>query len=466
MFKIVRTFCCLALCVILIFHYLPMPSAEASPGIKVLVDNREISFDVLPFMEKGRTMVPLRAIMESMNANVNWDSATARVTLKEADRVVILDIGSNVALVNQMRVTMDVSPRILNGRTLLPLRFLSENLGYDVLWEEESAAVYITTGAPLASCAPSAFPALVLPQKSGEVCGISLGDFTRQVTSLLGEPQRVDPCAYGFDWWIYNRDLLNYLQVGIKNQRVVALYAGGLEWSFGGIGPGDGQVMPARAFKLEKTIHFTYDGATFFTTQTDQELAEHPLVAGNGFTAIFYRDIHAGGQVTALFLADTETLLKRGGLNLRYQYDPRRPPDLSSPSLNTSQKIRVEAAAAQQFLDLTNSMRLRRDIIPLSWHARAADVAREHSREMLTNNYFSHISRVSGRSPFDRLSAAGLIYSYAGENIAFGYPDAFSAHASLMNSKGHREAILNKNFTHMGAGWVEQYYTQKFLTPR
>lgn len=465
MSKPLRYLCSLALCIMLLCSCLHITYADTAP-IKVLVDGREISIDVSPFMEKGRTMIPVRAIMENLNAAVDWDSATGLITVREEERKVVLAIGSKVALVDNIPVTMDTAPCIINKRTFLPLRFLSEKLGYTVNWDLESATVFITKGLTVATESPVVSSAVALKQENGEFLRISLGTTAGDVTAHLGMPQRVDPSPYGLYWWIYNKDLQNYLQVGIKNQRVVALYTYGMPFTCSGIGLGDGQTELEQAFDLGHTVQFRYDGATFVISQTDRDLAENPLIKnGDGSAAIFFRDIHAGGQVVALFLSDTETLLKRGGLNWHCQFDSHRPPDISRPSLSSNQKDAVNTAAALQLLDLANSARLRRGIPPLSWHQGAAEVAKGHSLEMHAYNYFSHVSQVSSKSPFDRLREAGITLCYAGENIAFGQPDALSAHAGLMNSLGHREAILNRNFAYLGAGVVENYYTQKFFTP-
>ena len=94
--------------------------------------------------------------------------------------------------------------------------------------------------------------------------------------------------------------------------------------------------------------------------------------------------------------------------------------------------------------------------------------AREHSAEMFSLRYFGHISPVSG-SPFDRLEAAGIAYSRAGENLAYAQSVAV-AHRGLMQSEGHRENILRPEFTRIGIGVISagpygRMFTQMFLTP-
>jgi uncharacterized protein YkwD len=87
---------------------------------------------------------------------------------------------------------------------------------------------------------------------------------------------------------------------------------------------------------------------------------------------------------------------------------------------------------------------------------------------MFTLKYFSHDSPVTG-SPFDRIKGAGIIYSRAGENLAYAQSTAV-AHRALMDSPGHRENILRPEFTRIGIGVINagafgRMFTQLFLTP-
>ena len=91
-----------------------------------------------------------------------------------------------------------------------------------------------------------------------------------------------------------------------------------------------------------------------------------------------------------------------------------------------------------------------------------SQVARLKSQDMIDNNYFSHNSPTYG-SPFDMMKSYDIKYVYAGENLA-GNPSIQDAHESLMNSQGHRENILNPNFTHIGIGVREGSKYGKMIT--
>ncbi|MUK90708.1 hypothetical protein GMD78_20340 [Ornithinibacillus sp. L9] len=118
----------------------------------------------------------------------------------------------------------------------------------------------------------------------------------------------------------------------------------------------------------------------------------------------------------------------------------------------------------QEVVELTNQEREKNGLAPLKIDTELSKVAREKSRDMAANNYFSHNSPNYG-SPFDMLKSYGITYRTAGENIAKGQRSPEEVVNAWMNSEGHRANILNANFTHIGVGYVEQgnLWTQQFI---
>lgn len=121
-------------------------------------------------------------------------------------------------------------------------------------------------------------------------------------------------------------------------------------------------------------------------------------------------------------------------------------------------------AIEQQVVELTNKERAKYGLSALAMDKPLMAAAREKSQDMQVNNYFSHTSPTFG-SPFDRLKALGISYKSAGENIAKGQTSAAQVVEAWMNSEGHRANILNKDFTHIGVGYVKQghVWTQQFI---
>lgn len=117
----------------------------ANDNISVIINGEELVMDQQPILENGRTLLPMRAIFESFNADVSWNDATSSVIGKTKDVEVHLTLGSKIALVNGKDLTLDVEPKLVNDRMVVPARFVAESLGAKVEWDDESWTVIIST---------------------------------------------------------------------------------------------------------------------------------------------------------------------------------------------------------------------------------------------------------------------------------------------------------------------------------
>ena len=124
---------------------------------------------------------------------------------------------------------------------------------------------------------------------------------------------------------------------------------------------------------------------------------------------------------------------------------------------------RVTAYEAK-VIELVNDIRKDQGLSPLTANWELSRVARYKSQDMHDRRYFSHTSPTYG-SPFQMMKNFGISYRSAGENIAKGYATPEAVVKGWMNSPGHRANILNKSFTHIGVGYVENgsYWTQMFI---
>lgn len=122
----------------------PNPEPAPADGIRVILGGRPLRFDVAPEIRNGRTLVPLRAIFETLGATVAWDGATQTVTAVRSDVTIRLQVGNPVASRNGVSVALDQPPVIVGGRTLVPLRFVSEALGAAVGWNGDTRTITIT----------------------------------------------------------------------------------------------------------------------------------------------------------------------------------------------------------------------------------------------------------------------------------------------------------------------------------
>ena len=110
------------------------------------VFGKQVVNDVAPIIRNDRTMLPARFVAEALGASVEWNEAAQKVTITKENTVIEITIGSNIAFVNGMEVILDSPAFIENSRTYLPLRFIAENLGAEVEWNQELQQIYITPG--------------------------------------------------------------------------------------------------------------------------------------------------------------------------------------------------------------------------------------------------------------------------------------------------------------------------------
>ena len=109
----------------------------------VKVDGKILGFDVEPIIESDRTLVPLRFIFETLGADVNWENTTRTAIVQNDEATILFSIDDTNAKVNNMNKEMDVPARLVNDKTMVPLRFLSEELGFKVEWDEQTKTVII-----------------------------------------------------------------------------------------------------------------------------------------------------------------------------------------------------------------------------------------------------------------------------------------------------------------------------------
>lgn len=111
--------------------------------IKVVMDGRLLNFDSKPVIENSRLLVPIRKILEELDMELNWNGETKVVLARGQGREISFTIDERQAYVDGKRVELDAPAKIIEDRTLIPLRFISSSLGKDVRWDGEDRVVYI-----------------------------------------------------------------------------------------------------------------------------------------------------------------------------------------------------------------------------------------------------------------------------------------------------------------------------------
>jgi hypothetical protein len=110
---------------------------------KVYVDDVEVEFDQEPVIIANRTVVPLRAIFEALGAEITWDNKTRTVTATKDGVTITLKIGEKSATKNGEKVELDQEAVALNGRTMVPVRFIGESFDTEVVWDQETGGIYV-----------------------------------------------------------------------------------------------------------------------------------------------------------------------------------------------------------------------------------------------------------------------------------------------------------------------------------
>ncbi|MDP4161548.1 MAG: CAP domain-containing protein [Bacillota bacterium] len=294
------------------------------------------------------------------------------------------------------------------------------------------------------------------PEKPKEGLAQFIGMNLNHFIDLMGKPQRIDRTLYGYDWYIYKDDYNHYFQAGIENNKVVTLYAIGKDLN---VSPFEITEPVEEIFNtqfIDANININLNGNLYRFELNDSDLNSRPLMQIGDVYVQLYIDQFTGTLSSVRFL-DAATLIKERPYELVYRgqlLEPLKP--------NSAQWKLIENSTEQEIFDLTNILRVRNNVKPLKWDEKTAKVAYGHSKDMAIHHDFSHTSKKYG-SLSDRLKTSKVIYQSAGENIAAKYTDGPAVIEGWMNSKGHRDTLLNKEFTHLGVGVYEKYYTQNFI---
>jgi hypothetical protein len=134
------------------------PGVTPAPYVRVLIDGQPVSFDVPPVVALGRVLVPLRGVFNRLGAIVTWDPGSQTVLAARGDTSIVLRIGDTQAHINGQPTLMDVPALLVGGRTMVPLRFISQALGSQVSWDAASTTVQIA-GQPQGLPPSQAYPA-------------------------------------------------------------------------------------------------------------------------------------------------------------------------------------------------------------------------------------------------------------------------------------------------------------------
>ncbi|MFS0596486.1 CAP domain-containing protein [Peribacillus frigoritolerans] len=291
-------------------------------------------------------------------------------------------------------------------------------------------------------------PALEAPaDASFSVRNIEIGDTKDDVEKMAGKAKRNTRNEYGVDWFAYHENYQNFFMVAYdNNNKVVGLYTNqDLISSKEGIKRGTSKETVTG--KMAEPVTKLLKGNVYYQIRSDG--GEYDMFEmDNSYVTIFY-DKHEKNTVTAIQIIDAKLEKQKSG------YFAEAGPELKK-------------GFEYQLFDLTNASRVNHDLSVLTWDKRVKVTAQDHSADMAVNQYFNH-TNLEGESPFDRMEDDKINFRMAGENLAAGQNSSIFAHEGLMNSIGHRENKLQKDFESLGVGVAfdeenKPYYTENYLT--
>ncbi|WP_228275534.1 CAP domain-containing protein [Gracilibacillus oryzae] len=279
------------------------------------------------------------------------------------------------------------------------------------------------------------------------IYNIEIGDSKTEVENQLGSAQSSSLNEYGTEWFTYHENYHNFVMVAYdNNQQAAGIYTNqDLLSSTNGLKIGSDKNTVNTV--LGEPVEGIRKGFTYYQTQNNEEY--DTFLMDQNYVTIFY-DLHENDTITAIQIISADL-------------EDNKEAFFAVPS------EQLKKGFEYQLFDLTNAARVVHGKSVLTWEETVKETARDHSEDMAVNGYFSH-TNLEGQSPFDRLTADGIVYRMAGENLAAGQSSSIFAHEGLMNSLGHRKNILQNDYQSLAVGVAfgddsRPYYTENFITP-
>ncbi|MEW9501425.1 CAP domain-containing protein [Jeotgalibacillus marinus] len=300
--------------------------------------------------------------------------------------------------------------------------------------------------------APNEISNTVMRPKSG--LSVFVGESVESFKAHWGEPDRVDPGHYELDWLIYNRGAEGYMQIAIKDSVVSAAFALGEDVDVSPFYIGQSIDEIYRFTIISSEIVVEDDNGVYQFELSEEDLHSRLLVPfGDIFAQLFIDQFT--GTILGVHYMGKEALISQRPYELVYPGDLPQIPHIENQRA-------IDAANENQLFDMTNVIRMQRDVESLEWEEEVAQVARGHSKNMHEEEFFSNESPTEGTLA-DRLEETERSYQEVAENIATNYSHAPAVIHAWMNSPGHRKTLLQDGFTHLGIGVYNLYFTQDFI---
>ncbi|PRO66997.1 stalk domain-containing protein [Alkalicoccus urumqiensis] len=393
------------------------------------------------YMENNRLLVPLRAIFEDLGAEVTWVQETKEIMAVRGEDHVHMNVTADYAFINDEEYQLDQTPEVKEGRTYVPLRFVSEALGAEVRWDGEAGSVYVNNGPETEREVTQPEGENILSEQDLQLLDWMPAMPGESVDETLVSSEQLDS-QYPFDWHVFTQENSSFYMIGHDDAEVEAVFAAATAEN-GGDGLTKADVRSAlgtpERWIVKDDLYYNYAGDDTWD-----------LFESNGYYITVFYDLWQQDRV--------------GGVQVMKQETEDASPGFYGMVENEASLS--ESYERQLFL-LTNMEREMNGLEPLTWNEEASVPAQEHSDDMAANDYFAH-DNLNGESPFDRMRNHDILMKHAGENLARRQISPVHAHFNLLDSAGHRENMLDEKFETNGIGvsfdGSEPYFTQKFVT--
>ncbi|RNF40701.1 CAP domain-containing protein [Planococcus salinus] len=293
-------------------------------------------------------------------------------------------------------------------------------------------------------------------ERPSEGLSTYIGKSTEKWLEDYGMPERIEPSAFGYEWWVYNQSFANFIMVGTTEGEVVQVYTAGTASNTAPYTIGQTLDELYRFTIIENEVTVKYGTNTYTFNLGPEDVSSRILVGFEDVFAQLYVD-EEDKVLEAVRFTDAETLIRHQPYDMMYSGEL-----LPKVTPSSSLQQAIDEANARQIIDLTNVYRLHHQRKPLAVNQGANVLAKEHSQLMARQN-FSSGEELEVKALDQRLTDAQISFEAAAQNTATQYYDAAEAVHGWINSPDHRKTLLSRDYNQIGVGVFGKYYTQSFL---
>ncbi|MGM0897645.1 MAG: CAP domain-containing protein [Bacillota bacterium] len=270
-----------------------------------------------------------------------------------------------------------------------------------------------------------------------------------------GQPDRIEPSAFSYEWWVYDAAYSNFVMAGVKEGRIVQVYAAGESTDVAPYEIGQKLQDLYRFTIVQNEVTVKYGTNTYTFNLSEADMDKRLLVSFEEVYAQLYIDA-AGQELEAVRFMDAETLIRHQPYDMMYSGDL-----LVTPKPSSTLQRSIDEANARQLIDLTNVYRLRHQRSQIHENPGASALAKQTSEEMARRDFSSDEMAIEDLEA--RLQRADIQFKLAAINTASRYYDGAETVHGWFNSPSHRETLLGNQYNQLGVGVFGKYYSQILL---